>query len=100
MAEDQSVRFLASSGSTGRTGFLESGFIPSLCIDRHSSTSYKIFSPPDPQSSSGHTTVVRNLHVSLHVQCQVVRTGEGPVTQVTLKGTMPSMFPIMAGQFI
>lgn len=40
------------------------------------------------------------LHVSLHVQCQVVGSGEGPLAQVALKWSVTSVFSVVASKFI
>lgn len=39
-------------------------------------------------------------HVSLHVKCQVVRPGEGALTQVALEGPVSGVFAEMTSQLI
>lgn len=39
-------------------------------------------------------------HMPLHVQCQVIRPGEGTVTHVALEGSDASVFAVMACEFI
>lgn len=40
------------------------------------------------------------LHMSLHVQCQMVRSGEGPLAEVTLERPMTSVFSVMTSQLV
>lgn len=39
-------------------------------------------------------------HVPLHVQGQVVRAGECPLTEVALEGPVSCVFPVVTGQLI
>ena len=38
--------------------------------------------------------------MSLHVKGEMVRPGEGSLTQFTLEGSVPCMFPLMSGQLV
>lgn len=39
-------------------------------------------------------------HVSLHVQGQVVRAGECPLTEMALEGSVSRVFPVVAGKLV
>lgn len=58
-----------------------------------------------PPVSNHHTAVVvvpasLSLHVPLHVQCKVVRPGEGPFTQVALERPMSGVLPEVACELV
>lgn len=52
-----------------------------------------------PQSLMGWPSRPR-LHVSLHVQGQVVGPGEGPVAQVALEGPVTRVLAVVAGKLV
>lgn len=39
-------------------------------------------------------------HVSLHVKCEVVRPGEGPLAQVALEGPVARVLAVMTREFV
>ena len=39
-------------------------------------------------------------HVPLHVEGQVVRPAEGPLTQFALEGPVPGVLPLVAGELV
>ena len=53
-----------------------------------------------PKLKSLFISSMVNSHVFLHMETEVIATGEGTLAQLTFEGALTSMFTVVAGEFI